>query len=128
MRIKVVTNNPKLDAYAKAEGFDTEFLDQPQKAVMHYARDLVLAGWHLVTDPLMGYKHRPNPFHTVILHEGEPDETLGDAVLRLEQCVVVLEEKGRPQDLEEPSRSGYLELDFSLAQNALEAALQYYEK
>jgi len=128
MKLKIVTNNRKLYEFGVAEGFDTEFMDVPLKELMYHCRDMVMQGWTLVTDPLMGYKHRPNPFHSVILAEAEDDSRMGEDVMRLEQCVVVREERGHEIDLVDPSRDGFIELDYSLAKNAMLGALKFYEK
>ena len=121
MRVKVITNNPDARDYANDMGFDTEFVPGTVKEVMCQSRDLLLSGWRLAADPLMGYFLRPNPYHTVFLCESGGKELPGDDIIRVERCFLVIEEKGQKSDLEEPLLSDYRAMDLSLAQNSMNA-------
>ena len=119
MKIKVVTNNPKVNKYSLEEGFDAIFLNCSSQKVLHYARDLILNGWCLAADPLAGYISRYNPYHTVFLQESFNNKSIGKDILRLEKAACHLENPNRPKEIDEKTKSDYCYMDFSIATSTM---------
>lgn len=110
----------------KSNCIEFEFCEGNIKNLLLICINLVKSGWRLVVDPLGGYISRPNPFHTIILEIDKRVSCKAQDFLKLEYLLkLYFRQLGDYEKASKENWEDYMELDYSLALNAIKGLVKY---
>ncbi len=100
------------------------FIDCSIDLLLRKCKKLLKEGWRICVDPMAGYLHRPNPYHTFIMEKSKDDKHPKFAISSLER-LIDMEKKRHTEYIDALNKypMDYQKLDFSIANTSLQSVL-----